>query len=395
MKLMKSIATAIILSVILMTFVLASPAPAQEAPEGYTAEFVREMFPPVTIYENVTDSLVSIESVSLPFAGVSMLSPFQRTISRVGGTGFIITSDGYIITYPQTVEEAEIVNVTIEGEVYKASVESKDEYYQVALLKVWWPEPNEPGYEDYPEKREFKPVVWGDSDSVERGDPVIVMGDPVDLENTMTYGFCSNIRDMRMVGPNGWDGILIIDAIVIDASINPGNFGGPVFNDEGEVIGIVNRKTTGGVQNINYALPSNKMLDVANQLIEDGKVFHPWFGVFPYARYDKVLAVYMGIPIDEINPDTGEPYELVGVMVDGVAATSPAAQIGLQRGDLLLRIDGELLETVKDLEEAIMQMEPAQRFSVTVIRNNEVYNKQCRIADKEVWYANISWWISI
>lgn len=390
---MKSITTAALLSILLLGFALSSPAPAQEG--KYTAEFARDMFPPVQVYQEVRNSLVSIESVSLPYAGVSMFSPFQREISRVGGTGFVITADGYILTYPQTVEDAEIVNVTIDGKVYKAAVEAKDDFYQIALLKVWWPVPNEPGFKDYPPKRDFVPVKWGDSNSVNRGDPVIVMGDPVDLEDTMTYGFCSNIRDMRMVGPNGWDGILVIDAIVIDASINPGNFGGPVFNHSGEVIGIVNRKTYGGVQNINYALPSNKILDVANQLIEDGKVFHPWFGVFPYLLYDKTLAVYLGIPIDEINPDTGEPYEVVGVMVDDVAALSPAARIGLTRGDLILRIDGKLLETVKDLEEKIMQMVPEQRFSVTVIRNNEVYNRKAVIADKETFYANISRRVSI
>ncbi len=394
---MKSITLAVLLSILMVGFVLSSPAPAQvgQLTEGYSAEFVREKFPPVEVYRNVENSLVSIESVSLPYAGVSVFSPFQRTISRTGGTGFIITKDGYMLTYPQTVEDAEIVNVTIEGKTYKASVEATDDFYQLALLKVWWPEPSEPGYADYPPRRDFTPVKWGDSSAVERGSPVIVMGDPVDLEDTMTYGFCSNIRDMRMVGPNGWDGILVLDAIVIDASINPGNFGGPVFSDAGEVIGIVNRKTYGGVQNINYALPSNKMLDVANQLIEDGKVFHPWFGVFPYTLYDKTLAVYLGIPIDEINPETGKPYEVVGVMVDDVAATSPAAKIGLNRGDLILRIDGKLLETVKDLEEAITLMTPGQRFTVTVIRNNEIYNKKTVIADKEPFYANITYRVSI
>jgi len=377
----------------LVGFTLSPAAPAEEF--KYSAETAREMFPPVKIYPAVKDSLASIESVALPYAGVSMLTPFQRTISRVGGTGFIITADGYILTYPQTVEDAEIVNVTIEREKYKATVEAKDDFYQIALLKVWWPAPNEPGYEDYPKKREFKPIKWGDSNNVLRGDPVIVMGDPVDLEDTMTYGFCSNIRDIRMIGPHGWDGILVLDAIVIDASINPGNFGGPIFSKDGEVIGVVNRKTSGGVQDINYALPSNKVLDVTNQLIEDGKVFHPWFGIFPYAGYDKTLAVYLGIPIDEINPDTGKPYEVVGVMVEEVAATSPASQIGIQRGDLLLRIDGVLIEDVKSLETAVTKMVPGQRFSVTIIRNNEVYNKQARVADKETFYANISRNVSI
>ena len=381
-----------LLSIIIAGFGFSSaPADARDV----TLDFVREEFPPIQVYQEVKDTLVSIESISLPYAGISVLSPFQRTISRVGGTGFIISSDGYILTYPQTVEDAETVTVTIEGEEYRAAVECEDEYYQITLLRVLWPAPGDALYEDYPERRKFTPVKWCDSSAVERGDPIIVMGDPVGLEDTMTYGFCSNIRDMRMAGPNGWDGILIIDSIVIDASINPGNFGGPVFNTEGEVIGIVNRKSTGGVQNINYALPSNKILDVANQLIENCKVFHPWFGVFAYWRYDKALAVYIGIPIDEINPDTGEPYEVVGVMIQGVAALSPAAKIGLRKGDLILRLDGELLEDIKDLEEAIMEMKPDQIFKITIIRNNELYYKQVRIADKEPFYANISGQVSI
>jgi len=152
---MKSITVVVFLSTLMVGAILSSPAPAQTGSltDGYSAEFVREMFPPVEIYQEVKNCLVSIESVSLPYAGVSMFSPFQRTISRVGGTGFIITKDGYILTYPQTVEDAEIVNVTIENETYKASVEAKDDFFQIALLKVWWPEPKEPGYADYPPKR--------------------------------------------------------------------------------------------------------------------------------------------------------------------------------------------------------------------------------------------------
>ena len=385
--------SSLLLLAIMMVGLVFSTAPANA--KDVTTDFVREDFPPIQVYQDVKDSLVSIESISLPYAGVSVLSPFQRTISHVGGTGFLISEDGYILTYPQTIENAEIVTVTIEGEEYRATLESEDEYYQLTLLKVWWPEPNDPLYEEYPKYRTFKAIDWADSYSVERGDPVIVMGDPVGLEDTMTYGYCSNIRDMRMVGPNGWDGILIIDAIVIDASINPGNFGGPVFNNDGQVIGIVNRRFGSGRENINYCLPSNKMLDVVNQLIESGKVFHPWFGIFPYRYYDKELAVYIGIPIDEINPDTGKPYELVGILVEDVAATSPAAKIGLREGDLLLRIDGVLIETIKTLEEAIMSMQPDQVFKITIIRSGEIYYKQVRIVDKEAFYANISGKVSI
>jgi serine protease Do len=370
---------------------IAAPVSAKEV----SADFVREEFPPVMVYQNIKDSLVSIESVSLPYAGVSVLNTFQRTITRTGGTGFLVTSDGYILSYPQTVEDSEIVTVTIEGEEYRATVETEDEYYQITLLKVWWPEPGDPLFEDYPAKREFKPITWGDSTTVKRGDPVMVLGDPVGLDDTMTYGYCSNIRDMRMIGPNGWDGILVLNAIVIDASINPGNYGGPVLNNNGEVIGVVNRKSTGGVQNINYCLPSNKIMDVVNQLIENGKVFHPWFGVFPYASYDKKLAVYIGIPIDEINPDTGEPYELVGVLIEDIAQTSPAAKIGMQMGDLILRLDGDLIEDIKDLEEKILSMQPDSIFKLTIIRNNEIFYKQVRIMDKEPFYANISGRVSI
>lgn len=383
----------VILFILMMAIIagIASPVSAKEA----SKEFVRDEFPPVMVYEKVKDSMVSIESVSLPYAGVSSLNVFQKTITRTGGTGFLVTSDGYIMSYPQTVEDTEIVTVTIEGEEYRATVEAEDEYYQVTLLKVWWPDPGDPLYDDYPPRRDFTPITWADSASVQRGDPIIVLGDPVGLDDTMTYGYCSNIRDIRMVGPNGWDGILIVDAIVVDASINPGNYGGPVFNNNGHVIGVVNRKSGGDVQNISYSLPSNKIQDVVNQLIENGKVFHPWFGIFPYTSYDKKLAVYIGIPIDEINPDTGEPYELIGVLVEDIAVTSPAAKIGLRTGDLILRVDGDLIEDIKDLEERIMEMQPDQIFKLTIIRSNEIFYKQVRIQDKEAFYANISGKVSI
>ncbi len=383
----------VIVFILMMAMIvgIATPVSAKDV----STEFIRGEFPPVTVYQEIKNSMVSIESVSLPYAGVSSLNVFQKTITRTGGTGFLLTSDGYIMSYPQTVEDSEIVTVTIEDKEYRATVEAEDEYYQVTLLKVWWPEPGDPLYDDYPARREFKPVKWGDSSSVQRGDPMIVMGDPVGLDDTMTYGYCSNIRDMRMIGPNGWDGILVVDAIVIDASINPGNYGGPVLNKDGQVVGVVNRKSTGGVQNINYCLPANKIQDVISQLIENGKVFHPWFGVFPYTGYDKQLAVYIGIPIDEINPDTGEPYELVGVLLEDIAVTSPAAKIGLRTGDLILRVDGDLIEDIKDLEERIMAMQPDQIFKLTIIRSNEIFYKQVRIQDKEPFYANISGKVSI
>ena len=347
---------------------------------------IRSDFPSISVFEKVKDSMVSITSVELPYSGYGRYSAYTKTILTSGGTGFIVTEDGYILTYLGTVEESEIVKVTIGEEEYEADVVATDDFFDIALLKIDDPEA---------EGMQFSPIQWGDSDDILRGDPVVVVGDPAGgIDKTLTYGFVTNFRDLRLAGPHNFDGVLISDAIEIDASITRGNYGGPVFNRNGEVIAVVNRLSA-GKEDMNYTVPSNLMKDLFDQLYERGEIFHPWFGVFPYDNLDKRLSVYLGIPLREINPDTDEPYGIVGVLIDDVAATSPAARAGIRKGDLILEINGILLRTQKQLEKIILAMEEDETFAITIVRNGEVFYKRLRVSERAMDYANLGWVASI
>jgi len=335
----------------------------------------RADFPPVRVAEKAGDILVTVEGIGLPFAGFSVLNPFQRTIAQVGGTGFIVRSDGYILTSPDVVRDLDIVKVTYQGEKYDAKVEVIDDYYNLALIKI--------------DRTGLPAVKWGNSDLVERGEPVVVMGAPVGLDRTLTYGFVTNIRDFRVVGPHGYDGMLVLNGFVIDAALHQGVETGPVFNSKGEAIAIVSRKSRGGEENIGYAIPSNLVRSIVDQMITQGKVCHPWLGIFPYYNFNRTLALYMGIPINEIDPETGQKYDVVGVLVSAVAETSPAAEAGLQRGDLLLRADGKLLRTVKDLETIILNKGCGDDLELVVVRNFELRYVRIEIGDKQKDYGNI------
>lgn len=360
-----------------LTIFVNQPVDAQVDPSA-----IRASFPSISVFEKVKDSMVSVTSVELPYSGYGLYSAYTRTIVETGGTGFIVTDDGYVLTYLGTVQRSEIVRVTVGDKEYDADVVATDEFYDVALLKI-----------DDPEARGvvFQPVEWGNSDELLRGDPVVVVGDPAGgIDKTLTYGFATNFRDLRLASPTGaLDGVLIPKAIQIDATISRGNYGGPVFNSKGQVIAVVNRAAAGGREDMNYTIPSNIMYNVFTQLYERGEVFHPWFGVFPYFDLNKRLSVYLGIPIREIDPETGEPYGIVGILLDEVAATSPASRAGLRKGDLLLRIDGQILRKQADLERIVRALEEDQTFDLTLIRNGEVFYKRIRVANRPKDYANI------
>jgi len=377
-----SIKKCLITALALAVFFIAVPSFAQVDPKEIKSEF-----PSLKVFEKVKDSLVSITSVELPYSGYGLYNAYLKIITSQGGSGFIVSEDGYVLTYLGTVQESEIVKVTADGEEYEADVVAKDDFYDVALLKIDDPDA---------EGKKFKPVIWGDSSKILRGDPVIVVGDPAGgIDKTLTYGFVTNFRDYRLQGPHNFDGLLVPDAIEIDASITRGNYGGPVFDGNGEVIAIVNRLAAGGQEDMNYTIPSNIMKDVFDQLYERGEVFHPWFGVFAYNDFNKRLAVYMGVPMREIDPETNEPYGVVGILVDDVAATSPASRAGIRKGDLLLKLNGQILKTQAQLEKMVLEMEEDQTFDLVLVRNGEIFYKRIRIAEKAKDYSNLGFRASI
>jgi serine protease Do len=358
--------------------------PVQAAPEAKSPRASNidlragGLFPTEVVGPAARHSLVTVEAVGLPFSGASTASPFQRTVRKIGGSGFIVSTEGHIITSPYTVRDAKLVNVTVDGETYDAKIIAEDEFYEISLLKI-----------DDPDARgiRFDPVEWGSSGDMKVGMPIVVMGSPAALDKTMTYGFVTNRRDIRLRGAGGLStGVLVPYAIEIDAAIVPSNYGGPVFNDTAHVVGIVNRWTgrESGQQNMNYAVPSDIAKPILDQMIAKGRAFHPWFGIEPFIPYNssKNLAIYIGVPTRKANPDTGEPYGIVGYLVNSVSTDSPAAQAGLIKGDLLLKFNGQLIKDTKFLELRILELKQGQSFTLTIIRNGVVINKRITIADR-------------
>ncbi len=363
-----------IISIILFTFIAGHQTLAQDT----SSTLDREDFPPVRVAEIASGCLVTVESVGLPYAGFSTLNPFQRTISEIGGTGFIIRSDGYIIASPRVVRDSEILTVIHDGIEYDATVELIDEYYDLALLRI--------------DATGLPAPKLGNSDLVLRGDPIVVMGAPAGLERTMTYGFITNIRDFRISGPRGYDGMLVLDGFVVDAATHTGMETGPIFNSNGELVAVLSRKGVGrggAIENISYCIPVNLLAHLSDQMIDAGKVCHPWLGIFPYIYYTRSLALYMGIPINEIDPETAEAYDVVGILVEMVADTSPAAEAGIVRGDLILRADDVLLRTIKDLEEIILNKQCDETLTLTIIRNFDIKYIDINIGNKQEDYGNI------
>jgi serine protease Do len=254
------------------------------------------------------------------------------------GSGFIISDDGYVITNNHVIENAQDIEVIPEGgERYKAKVVGRDPKTDLALLKI------EP-------KEKLHPAVLGDSDKLRIGDWVIAIGNPFGLGHTITAGIVS--AKGRVLGLGRYD-----DFIQTDAPINPGNSGGPLFDLNGNVVGV-NTAIVAGGQGIGFAIPVNMVKNVISQLKEHGKVVRGWLGVMA----------------QEITPDIAESLRLKdtkGALIADVARGGPAEKAGIKRGDVIIEVDGHKVGKVADLTSTIAATPPGKRVELKVVRDGE------------------------
>ena len=252
------------------------------------------------------------------------------------GSGFIIDPAGYIVTNNHVVDGARDVSVTLtDGNKYKAKVIGRDAKTDLALLKI-----------DTGHALPF--VAFGDSDNAHEGDWVIAVGNPFGLGGTVTAGIIS--AHGRNINSGPYD-----DFMQIDAPINPGNSGGPLFNQSGQVVGIDTAiySPSGGSVGIGFAIPSNVARTIVGQLRDHGKVNRGWLGV-AMQPLTPALAKAAGLP----NND--------GVLVDTVTDGSPAAQAGLQQGDVITAFDGKPVKDTRDLAMDVADTPAGQTASVAV-----------------------------
>lgn len=257
------------------------------------------------------------------------------------GSGVIVSEDGYILTNAHVVDGADELRVHIGDREYEADIVGVDEKTDLAVLKV-----------DADEK--LPAAKLGDSDKIRVGEWVLAIGSPFRLEHTVTAGIISAKGRSRM-GIADYE-----DFIQTDAAINPGNSGGALVNLRGEVIGINTAivSSNGGNVGIGFAIPINLAKQVMEQLIEHGRVVRGW----------------LGIMIQDVTEDLAEALDLAeakGVLVSSVLDDSPAEEAGLERGDVIVALDGKKVESVDDLRTRIASTPPGTKVKLDIIRNGK------------------------
>ena len=278
-----------------------------------------------------------------PFKDMFEGLPQERQSSALG-SGFIISKDGMVITNNHVIKGADDIFVKVNGNKdYKAELLGADPLSDIAVLKI---NAND----------NFVPVNFGDSDKSRIGDWVIAIGNPFGLGGTVTTGIISARN--RSIGLSRYE-----DYIQTDASINQGNSGGPLFNLNGEVIGI-NTAILGqsGSIGIGFAIPSNSAEKVIDQLIEFGETKRGWLGV-------RIQVVTKEIA-DSLKLD--EPR---GALVASVASGSPSDKGGIKDGDVILEFDGKKINEMKELPKIVAETKVGKNVNVKVWRNNRILNK--------------------
>jgi len=267
-----------------------------------------------------------------------------RTRRRGGvGSGFIISSDGYIITNHHVVASAESITVTLsDRREFLAHVIGTDELSDMALLKI--------------EAQDLRPVRFGDSENVRVGEWVLAIGSPFGLEFSAAVGIVS--AKARSVPSRGTANY--VSFIQTDVAINQGNSGGPLFNLAGEVIGINAQilSSTGGSNGISFAIPSNMALDVVEQLRESGTVNRGLLGVM-IKDVDQGLAESFGMSTPR------------GAFVDDVQADSPAARAGILANDIIVRMNDKDIGSSAQLPYYVGQVRPGNEAMLTVVRDRQ------------------------
>ncbi len=336
-----------IIGVILITFGVFQNSNSQTIP-GSFADLAEKLMPSV-VNISTTQTVVT---KSNPFPGFEFPpgSPFEDMFKEFGtpqerqssalGSGFIIDEDGIVITNNHVIQGADDIIVRVDGDKeFKAKVLGADPLSDIAVLQL-------------NTKEKFKPVKFGDSDKARIGDWVIAIGNPFGLGGTVTSGIISARN--RSIGLTRYE-----DYIQTDASINQGNSGGPLFNMDGDVIGI-NTAILGrsGSIGIGFSIPSNSAKIVIKQLIEFGETKRGWLGV----RIQDVTKEIADVE------DLGKPR---GALVASVAENSPSDKAGVKAGDIILEFDGEKISEMKELPIIVARTEVGKKVKVKIWRNKK------------------------
>ncbi len=346
MKKLKLIFLTIVFSISISIQSNSKPVPAS------FADLAERLMPSVVNIS--TSTTVVTNSNPLPFQ-FPPGSPFEDMFKEFGtpqerksaalGSGFIIDENGIVVTNNHVIQDADDIIVRVNGDQeYKAKVLGADPLMDIAVLQLETEE-------------KFKPVGFGDSDKSRIGDWVLAIGNPFGLGGTVTAGIISARN--RSIGLSRYE-----DFIQTDASINSGNSGGPLFDMEGNVIGI-NTAILGrnGSIGIGFSIPSNSAQQVIKQLIEFGETKRGW----------------LGVRIQDVTKEIAEAEKLDkprGALVASVAENSPSEKAGIQAGDIILEFNGVEIKQMKELPAIVARTDVGKNVDVKIWRNKKEITKK-------------------
>ena len=347
------------LLIVFFSIAFAIQVNAKDAPASF-ADLAERLMPSVVNISTTT----TVTTNGNPFPGFKFPpgSPFEDMFKEFGtpqtrksaalGSGFIIDKKGIVITNNHVIQDAEDIVVRVGGDKeYKATIIGADPLSDIAVLQI-------------DSKEKFIPVKFGNSDKARIGDWVIAIGNPFGLGGTVTAGIISARN--RSIGLSRYE-----DYIQTDASINSGNSGGPLFDMNGDVIGINTAILgKGGSIGIGFSIPSNNAQKVVNQLIEFGETKRGWLGV-------RIQVVTKEIAeIEKLD----EPR---GALVASVADGSPSDKAGIQAGDIILEFNGTKIDEMKELPIIVAQTEVGKTVDVKIWRNKKEIIKKIKLGRLE------------
>jgi serine protease Do len=279
----------------------------------------------------------------------------QQQVQRGFGSGFIVSSDGLILTNAHVVEGSDQVKVTLkDGRTLEGKVMGTDSLTDVAVIKI--------NAENLPA------VTFADSEQLQPGEWAIAIGNPLGLDNTVTTGIVSATgRSSAQVGVADKR----VSFIQTDAAINPGNSGGPLLNAQGEVIGM-NTAIIQNAQGIGFAIPINTAQNIAEDLIAKGKADHPFLGI-QMAEITPELKQQLKNQMNlEVSADKG-------ILIVDVVPNSPADNAGLKPGDIINKIAGESVKTPDEVQQTVEKTEVGNQLALNLQRNGKRLNTEVKV----------------
>ena len=320
-------------------------ASAVDTASGMTTAQVSEM---------VSPSVVVITTEQVVYSQWSWYG--QSQVESGAGSGVIISSDGYILTCAHVVSGASNITVSIGDKDYPATLVGEDTTSDIAVVKV--------------DATGLTPATVGNSDNLKVGESVMAVGNPLgELGGTVTSGIVSALN--RSVSIQGSSSVNTMSLIQMDASVSPGNSGGGLFNMNGELVGIVNAKSSDSdAEGLGFAIPVNDAVKVAQELLENGYVTgRPYLGISYYAVTDAQTAAQLGV-------------NAYGVYIVEVVKGGPADKAGLQAGDRIVSVDGSEVATQSDLGTLMQNHKAGDTIEITVARGGQMQTVTVTLGEK-------------